>query len=108
MVSECHGSIGLRWELVRQLRPQVFDQLAHRLGDGLDVFEIENLPVDALDLSRVDDPAIEDARLIAGFFLGHFDLPIPISNGAPGDAAAINCPYARGDYGRQGFSRNFW
>jgi len=29
------------------------------------------------------------------FFLGHCDLPIPISNGAPGDAAAINGPYPR-------------
>jgi hypothetical protein len=27
--------------------------------------------MDALDLSRVDDPAIEDARLVARFFLGH-------------------------------------
>jgi hypothetical protein len=26
---------------------------------------------DALDLSRVDDPAIEDARLVAGCLLGH-------------------------------------
>jgi hypothetical protein len=27
---------------VRPLRPQVFDQLAHRLGDGFEVFEVEN------------------------------------------------------------------
>jgi hypothetical protein len=27
-----------------------------------DVFEVEDFLVDALDLSRVDDPAIEDAR----------------------------------------------
>jgi hypothetical protein len=52
---------------VQQLRPQVFDQLAHRLGDGFDVLEVEDFPVDALDLGRVDDPAIEDARLVAGF-----------------------------------------
>jgi hypothetical protein len=58
----CHESIGLRWELVHQLRPQVLNQLAHRLGDCFDVFEVENFLVDALDLSRVDDPAIEDAR----------------------------------------------
>jgi hypothetical protein len=38
------------------------------VGDGFDAFEIENFLVDALDLSRVDDPAIEDARLVAGFF----------------------------------------
>ena len=65
---ECHESIGFRRELVRQLRPQVLDQLAHRLGDGLDVFEVENFPMDALDLSRVDDPAIEDARTRSGVF----------------------------------------
>jgi hypothetical protein len=29
----------------------------------------ENFPIYALDLSRVDDPAIEDALLVAGFFL---------------------------------------
>jgi hypothetical protein len=53
----CHESIGLRWELVHQLPPQVPNQLAHRLGDGIDVFEVENFLVDALDLSRVDDDA---------------------------------------------------
>jgi hypothetical protein len=46
------GSIGFRWELVRQLRPQVFDQLAHRLGDGFDVFEVENFLVDAFNLGH--------------------------------------------------------
>jgi hypothetical protein len=29
----------------------------------------ENFPIYALDLSRVDDPAIEDTLLVAGFFL---------------------------------------
>src|SRR6478609_3601072 len=37
-------------ELVHQLRPRVLNQLAHRLGDGIDVFEVENFLVDALDL----------------------------------------------------------
>ena len=60
------SQIGLRWELVHQLRPQVLDQLAHRLGDGFDVLEVENFPMDALDLSRMNDPAIEDPRLVAG------------------------------------------
>ena len=54
---------------MHQFRPQVLDQLAHRLGDGFDVFEVEKFLVDAFDLSRVDDPAIEDALLVAGFFL---------------------------------------
>jgi hypothetical protein len=48
-------------ELMRQLRPQIFDQIAHRLGDGFDVLEVENFLVDAFNLSRVDDPAIEGA-----------------------------------------------
>ena len=47
---ECHESIGLRRELVRQLRPQVLDQLAHGLGDGFDALEVENLLVDALEV----------------------------------------------------------
>ena len=66
---ECDESIGLRRQLVRQLGPQILYQLAHRLGDGFDVFEVENLPMDAFDLGRVDGPAIEDARLVARFFL---------------------------------------
>jgi len=32
-------------------------------------FEVENFPIYALDLRRVDGPAIEDARLLAGLFL---------------------------------------
>jgi hypothetical protein len=43
--------LDLRWELVHQLRPQVLDQLAHRLGDGFDVFEVENFLVDARSIS---------------------------------------------------------
>jgi hypothetical protein len=31
-------------------------------------FEVENFLVDAFDLGRVDDPAIEDARLVDEFF----------------------------------------
>ena len=56
-------SVGrLRRQLARQLRPQVLDQLAHGVGDGFDAFEVENFLVDAFDLSRVDDPAIEGQR----------------------------------------------
>jgi uncharacterized protein (DUF934 family) len=32
-------SIGFRRELVRQIGPQLLDQLAHRLRDGFDAFE---------------------------------------------------------------------
>jgi hypothetical protein len=35
-------------------RRRVLDQLAHRLGDGFDVFEVENFLVDALDLGRAE------------------------------------------------------
>ena len=66
----------LRRQFARQLRPQVLDQLTHRLGDGFDAFEVENFLVDALDLSRVDDPAIEDARFVTRFLFSHCDLPM--------------------------------
>jgi hypothetical protein len=56
---------------------------------------VENFLVDAFDLSRVDDPTIEDARLVAAFLLGHCDLPTMISSCAPGDATTITCPYPR-------------
>ena len=51
--------MGVNWVsagAVRQFRPQVLDQLAHRLGDGFDAFEVENFLVDAFDLSRVSAP----------------------------------------------------
>jgi hypothetical protein len=49
---ECHESIGLRRKLGQKLRPQVLDQLAHRLGDGFDVLEVENFLVDAFNETR--------------------------------------------------------
>ena len=63
------------------------------VGDGFDAFEIENFLVDALDLSRVDDPAIEDARLVAGFFLVIADGPAP---GAAGGLRARTLEQDRG------------
>ena len=36
------------------------------LGDSFDAFEVEDFPMDVFDLSRVNDPAIEDPRLVAG------------------------------------------
>jgi hypothetical protein len=44
-------SVWLLRQFARQLRPQVLDQLAHRLGDGFDVFEVENFLVDARSIS---------------------------------------------------------
>ena len=44
-------------------------KFAHRVGDGFDALEVENALMDAFDLVRLNNPAIEDARLIAGFFL---------------------------------------
>jgi hypothetical protein len=67
---------------VDQLGPQILNGLAHRVGDGFDALEVENALMDAFDLVRLNNPAIEDARLIAGFFLviaaargGAIDLP---------------------------------
>ena len=53
-----------------QFGPQILNELAHRVGDGFDALEVENALVDAFDIVRLNNPAIEDARLIAGFFLG--------------------------------------
>ena len=52
-----------------QLGPQILNELAHRVGDGFDPLEVENALMDAFDIVRLNNPAIEDARLIAGFFL---------------------------------------
>jgi hypothetical protein len=56
-------------ELVDQSGPQILNELAHRVGDGFDALEVENALMDAFDIVRLNNPAIEDARLIAGFFL---------------------------------------
>jgi hypothetical protein len=55
-----------------------------RPATGHDAFEVENFPIYALDLSRVDDPAIEDALLVAGFFLVIAADPAPESVHATG------------------------
>lgn len=49
---------------MRQFRPQVLDQFAHRIGDGFDALELQNFFVYSLDLVGHYDPAVEDARLI--------------------------------------------
>ena len=44
-----------------QLGPQVFDQLAHRIGDSLDALEFEDYFMYPLDFVGRYDPAGEDA-----------------------------------------------
>jgi hypothetical protein len=39
---------------------------AHRIGDGRDASEFEDVLVDSLDLLRLADPVIDEARLVAG------------------------------------------
>lgn len=39
---------------------------AHRIGDGRGASELKGVLVGSLDLLRLDDPAIEEARLVAG------------------------------------------
>jgi hypothetical protein len=56
-------------QLVYKFGPQVFDQLAHRIGDGLDALELEDFLAYPLNFVRHDDPAVEDAELIAAPFL---------------------------------------
>jgi hypothetical protein len=41
------------------------------------LFEVENFLMDALNLSRMDGPAIKDARLVALFLLRHAADPVP-------------------------------
>ena len=42
---------------------------SHIGSDGFDALAVENALMDAFDLVRLNNPAIEDAQLIAGFFL---------------------------------------
>ena len=49
---------------MHQLRPQVLDQLAHRIGDGFDAPELEDFLVYPLDFVGRYDPAVEDTRLV--------------------------------------------
>jgi hypothetical protein len=66
---------------------------------GFDVLEVENFLVDAFDLSRVDDAPIEDARLVARFFLGHAADP------APDAVAALRARTPEQDRGNQSTRR---
>lgn len=56
-------------ELVDQLGPQLPYELAHRFRDGFGALAVENALMDGFDPVRLNNPAIEDARLIAGFSL---------------------------------------
>jgi hypothetical protein len=76
-----------------QLGPQILNELAHRVRDGFDALEVENAFMDAFDIVRLNNPAIEDARLIAGFF-----LVIAADRGVAIDLPASNkeaCPRRR-------------
>jgi hypothetical protein len=52
---------------------------ARRIGDGRGASELKDVLVESLDLLRVDDPAIEEARLVAGNrdVPGLVNLPTP-------------------------------
>jgi hypothetical protein len=56
---------------VDQLGPQVLDQLAHGIGDGLDALELKDFLVYPLDLVGHNDPTFENPRLIGSSLFRH-------------------------------------
>ena len=72
---------------------------SHIGSDGFDALAVENALMDAFDLVRLNNPAIEDAQLIAGFF-----LVIAADRGVAIDLPASNkeaCPHRPGGSLRQ-------
>jgi len=82
-----------------QLGPQILNELAHRVGDGFDALEVENALMDAFDIVRLNNPAIEDARLIAGFFL------VIAADPAPDGVVALRARRLGPDRGNQSSRR---